>query len=74
MTPKSKSPISYLIVQTEQAFVQTYVITKNELVKLLTKYQEAIKACGVFITPIARRKDNWDEYKEDAARRIRELS
>ena len=32
--------------------------------------RETVEACRVFVTPLERRK-NWNEYKEDAAQRIR---
>ena len=42
------------------------------LIRERDQAREALQACQVFITPLARRQ-NWDEYKGDAADRIRAI-
>lgn len=42
------------------------------LIRERDQAREALQACQVFITPLARRQ-NWNEYKEDAADRIRSI-
>ena len=40
--------------------------------QLRKELKELVEACGVFDTPIERRR-HWNEYKEDAAKRLRKL-
>ncbi len=52
---------------------QTAAFAGVKLNEVLTKsaaQTEALQACRVFITPLAKRQPNWDDYKQDAADRL----
>lgn len=47
--------------------MKTYIITEEELNSIV----DMISACGIFKTPLEKRK-HWNEFKDDAAKRLNE--